>query len=192
MKVVIVFVQIIMFPLTIFLLSVLVNIWASKSNRFVSKICHANNFTTISYVVGGLVLFPLYFVFKPVKINGITYLTGSGLWIYWLLSFIVITPAVYIYFANSLYFKKVLVKNYLREALFLGVYSLSVSIFMEIIIYVYWRKTIPSIYDYFFGKNFPFIDINWLVVFISIFIASRLSETKGKRKKAVKHNGDGI
>jgi hypothetical protein len=170
-----------MFPFSVLLISVLLKIWAVKiNNTRLSKICQATHYTIITYILGGVILFPLYFAFKPIKIDGITYLVGYNLWIYWLLDLIIVTPAVTISIAYFQYFKKVPIQNYKIEALFLGLYQLILSLFFEIVIYVYWRKTLPSIHAYFFGKNFPWIDINWVIGFLCVFVAAYIAKKKNK------------
>lgn len=177
MKILYVFIQILMFPLVFLGLSWLFTFWVRTRNHFkLTKVGYATIFVIMSYIIGGVILFPLYFLFKPVKINGITYLMGFNLWGYWLISFFIVTPGIVTIVAYFLYFKKVPVVNFFKEAVLIGLYQLPWGWFFEIIIYVYWRKTIPSIYDYFFGKNFPWIDINWLIGVVSPLIAAYIAK----------------
>jgi len=185
MKVFVVFVQIIMFPITFLIVSWLFTLWARKKQNRLVKLGYATEFAIAAYIIGGAILFPLYFAFKPIKIEGITYLTGFNLWAYWLITYILVLPLVGAGTAYLLYFKKASITNYYKEGLLLGFYQVPLGLFFEIVIYVYWRKTIPSIYDYFFGKNFPWIDIAWFIgIFcplIAAYIAKRTKEVKDEQ-----------
>jgi hypothetical protein len=156
------------------ILSCLFTLLVNKKNEILKKIGHASIFSIANYIIGGFLLFPIYFAFRPIKIKGITYLVGFNLWGYWLISFIIITPVVVGLCAYFLYFKKVSIKNYYKEAILIGLFQLPWGWFFEIVIYVYMRKTVPTIYAYFFGKNFPWIDINWAVGVLTPLLVAHL------------------
>ncbi|MBN1997299.1 hypothetical protein JW935_07095 [candidate division KSB1 bacterium] len=176
MKVFFIFIQIVLFPVAFLILSWLFTLWAKrKKNKFV-KFGYATQFAISVYIVGGAILFPLYFVFKPTKIDGITYLLGLNLWAYWLITYILVLPFVGAITAYFIYFKRVSISKYYKDGLLLGIYQIPWAFLFEIFIYVYWRKTIPSIYDYFFGKNYPWIEIAWIISILSPLIAAHISK----------------
>jgi len=183
MNVLLVFLQIFLFPLIFLGLAWLFTVWAKKKHPRLIKVGYATLFAITSYIVGGVVLFPLYLIFRPVKIEGITYLMGVNLWAFWLISFVIVTPLVVAGTAYFLYFRKVAVTKYMKEALLIGLYQVPWGWFFEIVIYVYWRQTIPSVYDYFFGKNFPWIDINWLIGVLSPLIAAYFARKVSTSRK---------
>jgi len=163
MRVFMIFLQIILFPFSVFVISYLVNKFIAKPNTILLKITAATNFAVSGYILGGFLLFPLWFLFKPVKIDGITYLLGNNLIAYWAISFVIITPLVIGFCAYVFYFKKTECTNIFKDAIIIGLYQVPLGWIFEIVIYVYWRKTILSIHDYFFGKNYPWIMINWAI-----------------------------
>ena len=181
MGMVLIFIQIVAFPVTFLLLSRGFTHWALRRREGLIKLGYATQFAIAVYIIGGVFLFPLYFAFQPIKIEGITYLTGANLWAYWLITYIVVLPLVGAGIAYFLYFRKVVVRKYYKEGLLLGLYQIPWALLFEIVIYVYWRKTIPSVYDYFLGKNYPWIEIAWMVSILSPLIAAEIA-----RKKAAK------
>ena len=188
MKVLSVFLQIVAFPAAIFVVSFLLHRLVSKKGTVLHTLTAAIDFSVAGYLIGGLALFPLYFLFQPVKIDGITYLLGPNLWAYWLVSFIVVTPLVIGWCSYFFYFKEVAYRNIYLNAIFIGLFQVPLGWIMEIIIYVYWRKTIPTIYDYFFGKNFPWIMINWVIgAIVPLAVAYLLKKRKiGKHPRKIR------
>jgi len=78
MRVFMIFLQIVLFPFSVFVVSFLVNKFIAKPDGILYKFTSATNFAVSGYILGGFLLFPLYFLFKPVKIDGITYLLGNN------------------------------------------------------------------------------------------------------------------
>jgi len=163
MRIFTIFLQIILFPFSVFIISFLVYKIIAKPDSKLIKITAATNFAVSGYILGGFLLFPLWFLFKPVKIDGVTYLFGVNLFAYWAISFLIITPLVIGFCAYIFYFKNIKCKNIIKDAILIGLYQVPLGWIFEIVIYVYWRKTIPTIFDYFFGKNYPWIMINWAI-----------------------------
>jgi hypothetical protein len=183
MNVLLIFLQIVLFPFSVFIISFLVNKFIAKPDNKLYKLTSATNFAVSGYILGGFLLFPLYFLFRPVKIDGVTYLLGNNLIAYWIISFVIITPLVIGFCAYLFYFKKVKSDNIIKDAIIIGLYQVPLGWIFEIVIYVYWRKTIPTIYDYFFGKNFPWIMINWIIGAIIPLIIALIIKHKKLRKK---------
>ena len=215
MKVLIIFLQIIAFPLSFLLISLIFQRVYKKSNNYFSsslggfpvnnrqsvkvnnydynrtkqikentklyKFFSAINFTITTYIVGGIILFPLFLIFKPIKINGISYLQGICIPVYWSLSWI-ISIVLCVIFSYLFFFRIHKTNRNYKTAFFLGFFQLPIMWFFEIIIYVYIRQTIPTIFDYFFGKNFPWLNINWILAIFAPLITVYIIKNKIHKK----------
>jgi hypothetical protein len=168
------------------LISIILNNISKRRNLDkIFKISCATNFVISTYIIGGSLLFPLFLAFKPVKINGISYLQGVSIPIYWILSW-TITIFLCTVLSYFLFFRINKENINIKSALVIGFLQLPLGWFFEIVIYVYMRKTIPTIFDYFFGKNFPWLNINWVLGALAPIITVLLINKKRNSKKQQK------
>jgi hypothetical protein len=182
MKIVLIFLQIVAFPLSFLVASVILYVISSRYKlQQLFKFASATNFVITTYIVGGVIMFPLYFAFHPVKIEGVTYLPESALPYYWGLCYI-ISVIMCMILSYYLFFKVNPSNINIKSALIIGFYQLPLGWFFEIVIYVYMRKTIPTIFDYFFGKNFPWLNINWLIGAFAPLLAVLIINHRRRKK----------
>jgi hypothetical protein len=116
------------------------------------------------YGIVGLVGFFLWFAFPYQEIRGLTYMENYELIIYYTIINLMDIIAIAL-FANLLYYKRIRTSFPLREGFILGCYAVAFSWLIDIIIYVSIRNTLPTIHEYFLGKNQPEIGIAWLIGF---------------------------
>ena len=58
-----------------------------------------------------------------------------------------------------------------KDGIILGVYLICFSWLVDIIVYIFIRKTLPTLHEYFLGKNQPEIGIAWIVGFLACVLA---------------------
>ncbi len=121
----------------------------------------------------GVVGFYLWFVFPVQKINGLTYLRTSDLFIYYGLINLFDVVGLNL-FAYALYFRWVKTTRPLKDGMWLGGYLLVFSWLTDILVYIFIRKTLPTVHEYFLGKNQPEIGIAWVVGFCAAVLAGWL------------------
>ena len=110
----------------------------------------------------GFVGFKLWFVFPVQKIHGLTYLGTPDILIYYGAINVLDVLGVNL-FARLLYFRWVKTDRPLQDGIWIGIYLLVFSWVTDIVIYIFIRKTLPTLQEYFFGKNQPEIGIAWIV-----------------------------
>ena len=121
----------------------------------------------------GVVGFYLWFAFRVETINGLTYLRTPDIFIYYGLLNLLDVVGVNL-FARVLYFRWVKTTRPLQDGLWLGSYLLCFSWVVDILVYIVIRGTLPTIREYFLGKNQPEIGIAWLVGFSAAALAGWL------------------
>jgi hypothetical protein len=118
------------------------------------------------YIILGIIGFFLWFAF-PVEVkNGMTYLVGNSLIFYYIIvNFMDIIGILIL--SHIVYYRYVNTTTPIRDAALLGLYLIIFSWLIDLVVYVFIRKTLPSIHEYFLGKNQPEIGIAWLIAYIS-------------------------
>jgi hypothetical protein len=118
------------------------------------------------YSILSVVGFYLWFAFPVQKINGLTYLRPNDLILYYfIINFNDIAGVLL--FSHIIYFKYVKSTSPFKDGIFLGIYLLIFCWILDLFVYVFIRKTLPTINEYFLGKNQPEIGIAWLIGFLS-------------------------
>jgi len=125
------------------------------------------------YSILSLVGFFLWFVFPVQEIHGLTYLLTPHLLLYYILINIMDVVGI-ILFAQIIYYRRVRTYYPIRDGIILGCYVLVFCWLADIIVYIFIRKTLPTIHEYFLGKNQPEIGIAWLVGFAAAVLAGWL------------------
>ena len=125
------------------------------------------------YSILSLIGFFLWFVFPVQEIHGLTYLLTPHLLLYYILINIMDVVGV-ILFAQIIYYRRVRTYYPVRDGIILGCYVLVFCWLTDIIVYIFIRKTLPTIHEYFLGKNQPEIGIAWLVGFAAAVLAGWL------------------
>ena len=128
----------------------------------------------------GVTGFYLWFVFPVEKIHGLTYMKTSDLFIYYGLINLLDVVGVNL-FARALYFRWVKTDRPLKDGVCLGGYLLVFSWLTDILIYVFIRNTLPTVREYFLGKNQPEIGIAWVVGVCAAVLAGWL---EARRREA--------
>jgi hypothetical protein len=142
------------------------------------------------YGIGSLVGFYLWFVFPVQKIHGLTYLQTPHLILYYvIINFLDIAGIVV--FAYLLYYRRVQTSSPVGDGVILGCYLVAVSWLIDILIYVFVRQTLPTMHEYFLGKNQPEIGIAWLVAFVAAVVAGYL-ETRRRSLPARQYRLESI
>jgi hypothetical protein len=138
-------------------------------------------FMTLVVVATGGILgvagFYLWFVFPVLRINGLTYLETSDLILYYSLINLLDVIGVNL-FARILYFRWVNTTRPLRDGLVLGAYLLVFCWVTDILVYIFIRNTLPTVHEYFLGKNQPEIGIAWIVAFCAAVFAGWLEQRR--------------
>jgi len=134
------------------------------------KLIFLNLVTVTTLGVNGLIGFYLWFVFPVATINNLTYLQTSHLIIYYIIINLMSIVGVII-FSQLLYYRRLKTTQPTRDGVVLGAYLVSVSWVVDIVIYIFIRKTLPTLGEYFLGKNQPEIGIAWLVGFFACVVA---------------------
>jgi hypothetical protein len=125
------------------------------------------------YSVLSIIGFYLWFAFPVEKINGLTYFSEKGLIGYYLIINFNDIAGVFI-FSHFIYFLHIKTITPVRDGILLGGYLVVFSWILDLFVYVFIRNTLPSIEEYFLGKNQPEIGIAWLVAFFSAVCAGWL------------------
>jgi hypothetical protein len=128
----------------------------------------------------GVAGFYLWFVFPVQKIHGLTYLRTSDLIVYYGLINLFDVVGVNL-FARALYFRWVRTTRPLKDGIWLGGYLLVFCWLTDILVYILIRKTLPTVREYFLGKNQPEIGIAWVVAFFAAVLAGWL---EARRREA--------
>ena len=118
------------------------------------------------YTILSVVGFFLWFAFPVEKINGLTYLRRNDLVLYYFIVNFNDIAGVLL-FSHIIYYKYVKSTTPIKDGVFLGIYLLIFSWILDLFIYVFIRKTLPTLDEYFLGKNQPEIGIAWLIGFLS-------------------------
>lgn len=125
----------------------------------------------------GVAGFYLWFLFPVQKINGLTYLSTEDLLIYYGLINLQSLIGVN-FFVHFLYFKWVETTRPLKDGLLIGGYLLVFCWVTDILVYVFVRNTLPTVHEYFLGKNQPEIGIAWVVGFCAAAFAGWLEQRR--------------
>jgi hypothetical protein len=125
------------------------------------------------YGIGGSVGFFLWFMFPVQRIHGLTYLQTPHLILYYIIINLLDIGFI-ILFAALLYYRRVKTSFPLRDGVLLGCYLVGCSWMIDILVYVFIRRTLPTIHEYFWGKNQPEIGIAWIVAFVAAVLAGWL------------------
>jgi hypothetical protein len=142
------------------------NIQARSNDSFLRKLFLMTSVLFIVYLILGIIGFFLWFAFPVEIINGLTYLMGNNLIYYYIIvNFIDIAGILFI--SHLVYYKNVQTTTPIKDGVFLGLYLVVMSWLIDLFVYVFIRKTLPSIHEYFFGKNQPEIGIAWIIALIS-------------------------
>lgn len=116
------------------------------------------------YSVLSIIGFYLWFAFPVEKINGLTYFSEKGLILYYLIINFNDIAGVFL-LSHLVYFRYIKTVSPVRDGMWLGVYLVVFSWILDLFVYVFIRNTLPTIKEYFLGKNQPEIGIAWLVAF---------------------------
>jgi hypothetical protein len=127
----------------------------------------------------GLAGFYLWFVFPVQTIHGLYYLETSDLFIYYGLINLLDVIGINL-FARILYFKWVHTTWPLRDGVVMGGYLLVFCWVTDILVYIFIRNTLPTVHDYFLGKNQPEIGIAWIVAFCAAVFAGWLEQRRSQ------------
>jgi hypothetical protein len=120
----------------------------------------------VVYSILSIIGFYLWFAFPVETINNVTYLKYKDLILYYsVINFNDVTGILL--FSNIIYFRNVNSSSPLRDGFYLGIYLVVFSWVLDLFIYVFIRKTLPTLNEYFLGKNQPEIGIAWLTAFSS-------------------------
>jgi len=118
------------------------------------------------YSILSVVGFYLWFAFPVEKINGLTYLRRNDLILYYIIVNFNDIAGVLL-FSHIIYYKCVKSTTPIKDGVFLGIYLIIFGWILDLFVYVFIRKTLPTIDEYFLGKNQPEIGIAWLIAFLS-------------------------
>ena len=118
------------------------------------------------YSILSVVGFFLWFAFPVEKIHGLTYLRRNDLILYYFIVNFNDIAGVLL-FSHIFYYKYVKSTTPIKDGVLLGLYLLIFSWILDLFIYVFIRKTLPTLNEYFLGKNQPEIGIAWLIGFLS-------------------------
>jgi hypothetical protein len=118
------------------------------------------------YSILSIVGFYLWFAFPVEKINDLTYLGQNDLILYYIIVNFNDIAGVLL-FSHIIYYKYVKSSTPIKDGVFLGIYLILFSWILDLLVYVFIRKTLPTLDEYFLGKNQPEIGIAWLVAFLS-------------------------
>ncbi len=125
------------------------------------------------YSILSVVGFYLWFAFPVEKIHGLTYLRRNDLILYYIIVNFNDIAGVLL-FSHLIYYRYVRSTTPIQDGVFLGIYLVAFSWILDLVVYVFIRKTLPTLEVYFLGKNQPEIGIAWLVAFFSALVAGWL------------------
>jgi len=139
------------------------------------------------YIILGIIGFFLWFAFPVEEINGLTYLKGNNLiYYYFIINFQDIAGVLF--FSHIIYYKRINTTSPIRDGFFLGLYLIVASWLIDLIVYVFIRKTLPTIEEYFLGKNQPEIGIAWLIAFLSALCSGWLHSENDKLIRRIRNS----
>jgi hypothetical protein len=145
------------------------------------------------YTILSVVGFYLWFAFPVEKINGLTYLRRNDLILYYFIVNFNDIAGVLL-FSHIIYYHYVKTATPIKDGIFLGIYLLIFSWILDLFVYVFIRKTLPTLNEYFLGKNQPEIGIAWLIGLLSALYSGWLhSEDKNLiRRFSYKKAGESV
>jgi hypothetical protein len=143
------------------------------SGSFLRKFAFMTIVVFAVYSILSIVGFYLWFAFPVEKINGLTYLSQNDLILYYTIVDFNDIAGVLL-FSHIIYFKYVNSSTPIRDGVFLGIYLVIFSWILDLFVYVFIRNTLPTIDEYFLGKNQPEIGIAWLIAFLSALFSGWL------------------
>jgi hypothetical protein len=76
--------------------------------------------------------------------------------------------------SHIIYYRFINTTTPIKDGVILGLYLIIFSWLLDLVVYVFIRKTLPSIQEYFLGKNQPEIGIAWLIAYISALCSGYL------------------
>lgn len=162
------------------------NLQIKSDDSFLRKLLLLTLVVFLVYIILGIVGFFLWFAFPVEKINGLTYLKGNNLIYYYvIINFQDIIGVLF--FAHIVYYKRINTTSPIKDGLLLGLYLIIASWLIDLIVYVVIRKTLPSLEEYFLGKNQPEIGIAWLIAFISALCSGWLHVENKKFIRRIKY-----
>ena len=164
------------------------NLQIKSDDSFLRKFLLLTLVVFLVYIILGIVGFFLWFAFPVEKINGLTYLKGNNLIYYYIIINFQDIIGV-IFFAHIVYYKRINTTTPIKDGLLLGFYLIIASWVIDLIVYVLIRKTLPSLEEYFLGKNQPEIGIAWLIAFISALCSGWLHVENNKLIRRIKYPG---
>jgi hypothetical protein len=130
-----------------------------------------------SLAILGIAGFFLWFIFPVQKTRGLTYLEPAHLITYYsMINFLDVIWIVLL--ARLLYFRRVKTADPVKDGLLLGAYMVIFSWLADIVVYIFIRGTLPSVQEYFLGKNQPEIGIAWLVALLTCVLAGWLESRR--------------
>ncbi len=162
------------------------NLQIKSDDSFIRKLLMMTLVVFLVYIILGVVGFFLWFAFPVEKINGLTYLKGNNLIYYYLIINFQDIIGV-LFFAHIVYYKRINTTSPIKDGLLLGLYLVIASWIIDLIVYVFIRKTLPSLEEYFIGKNQPEIGIAWLIAFISALCAGWLHVENKKLLRRIRY-----
>ena len=139
------------------------------------------------YIILGIVGFFLWFAFPVEKINGLTYLKGNNLIYYYIIINFQDIIGI-LFFSHIVYYKRINTSSPIKDGFLLGLYLIIASWLIDLVVYVFIRKTLPTIEEYFLGKNQPEIGIAWLIAFISALCSGWLHVENKKHIHRIKYS----
>ncbi len=147
------------------------------NDSFLKKFVFMTFVVLVVYSILSLIGFYLWFAFPVDTINNVTYLRNNDLILYYsVINFNDVTGILL--FSNIIYFRYVKSATPLRDGVYFGIYLIIFSWVLDLIIYVFIRKTLPTLNEYFLGKNQPEIGIAWLTAFLSAMASGWLQLKK--------------
>jgi hypothetical protein len=162
------------------------NLQIKSDDSFLRKLFLLTLVVFLVYIILGIVGFFLWFAFPVEKINGLTYLKGNNLIYYYIIINFQDIIGV-LFFTHIVYYKRINTTSPIKDGLLLGLYLIIASWLIDLVVYVLIRKTLPSLEEYFLGKNQPEIGIAWLIVFISALCSGWLHAENKKLIRRIKY-----
>ncbi len=145
------------------------------NDSFLKKLLYMTQVVFIVYGILGIAGFFLWFAFPVETINGLTYLKGNSL-IYYYLIVNLLDIAGVLYASHIIYYKRINTSTPVKDGVLTGIYLVVASWLIDLFVYVFIRQTLPSIHEYFLGKNQPEIGIAWVIAFASALCAGWLHQ----------------
>ncbi|MBN1185786.1 MAG: hypothetical protein JXB49_26120 [Bacteroidales bacterium] len=153
------------------------NIQSKLNDSFLRKLTLMTLVVFSVYIILGIIGFFLWFAF-PVEVkNGLSYLVGNSLIFYYIIvNFMDIVGILLL--SHIIYYRFINTTTPIKDGAILGLYLIIFSWLLDLVVYVFIRKTLPSIQEYFLGKNQPEIGIAWLIAYISALCSGYLHVEK--------------